>query len=150
MDGAPPQTDDENREEEQEKECLCWKCWNRSAVVVSTSDSLCAHQEAQLAREWSVQVEEALLIATWLHPLLAMASPPHKMSKLAHDAARDAQTTVQQSKQAAESSSSLPPPPSTSKRLGLTSGVDKAKVKKITLKPKRECSARSCNAPGTD
>ncbi|BGP34146.1 hypothetical protein JCM10296v2_005961 [Rhodotorula toruloides] len=70
-----------------------------------------------------------------------MASPPHKMSKLAHDAARDARTTVQQSSKAAESSSSLPPPPSTSKRLGLTSGVDKTKVKKITLKPKPRSSA---------
>lgn len=85
-----------------------------------------------------------------ISPLLAMASPPHKMSKLAHDAAKDAQAPILQSSKAAESSASLLPTPSKGKRLGLTSGVDKSKVKRITLKPKRECSVRLCRSPETD
>lgn len=67
---------------------------------------------------------------------LVMASPPHKLSKLAHTP--PVMSASSYSPSAASHKAPMPPPPSSgsSKRLGLTSGVDKSKVKKLTLKPK--------------
>ncbi|POY71627.1 hypothetical protein BMF94_5320 [Rhodotorula taiwanensis] len=65
-----------------------------------------------------------------------MASPPHKLSKLAHTP--PVMSASSYSPSAASHKAPMPPPPlsGSSKRLGLTSGVDKSKVKKLTLKPK--------------
>ncbi|GAA6006265.1 cullin family protein [Rhodotorula paludigena] len=62
-----------------------------------------------------------------------MASPPRKMSKLLHDDSCGMEPT---NGRIPRCDPALAPAPSTSKRLGLASGVDKSKVKKLTLKPK--------------
>ncbi|GAA5832696.1 hypothetical protein JCM11251_005725 [Rhodosporidiobolus azoricus] len=67
-----------------------------------------------------------------------MASPPRKMSKLHHS------PPLHNNKLASPTSGASPklpgscgaPPLASSKRLGLASGADKGKVKKLTLKPK--------------
>ncbi|GAA6062544.1 hypothetical protein JCM10212_004310 [Sporobolomyces blumeae] len=63
-----------------------------------------------------------------------MASPPHKMSKLAHDASENAPTLASSASRL--SLSTKPPPPPKSKRLGLCNGLDRTGAKKLTLKVK--------------
>ncbi|GAA5986059.1 hypothetical protein JCM10908_006388 [Rhodotorula pacifica] len=65
-----------------------------------------------------------------------MASPPHKYSKLEHSPLKMSASPTGCPSGSNSSKSAMPPPPSATKRLGLSSGVDKSKVKKITLKPR--------------
>ncbi|GAA5939450.1 cullin family protein [Sporobolomyces koalae] len=69
-----------------------------------------------------------------------MASPPHKMSKLSHDLARGSPTLAGSASKLSLNAAPAPPPESGKKRLGLSSGVDKHGVKKLTLRSKPRAS----------
>ncbi|BGP18529.1 hypothetical protein JCM10213_002958 [Rhodosporidiobolus nylandii] len=83
-----------------------------------------------------------------------MASPPHKMSKLHHSPplANTALPALASSTSklavSSASSSAASTPASTSKRLGLASGLDKGKVKKLSLKPKSTPTAPPSSSAG--
>lgn len=65
-----------------------------------------------------------------------MSSPPYKLPKLAHSPPKMPASSSSGSSGSKGVPAAAPPPPSGTKRLGLTSGVDKSKVKKVTLKPR--------------
>ncbi|GAA5889294.1 hypothetical protein JCM6882_000698 [Rhodosporidiobolus microsporus] len=68
-----------------------------------------------------------------------MASPPHKTMKLSHSPPKQPTSLPALSSKTSNSKPCDPssaPPLASSKRLGLASGGDKGKVKKLTLKPK--------------
>ncbi|GAA5882845.1 hypothetical protein JCM3774_006868 [Rhodotorula dairenensis] len=65
-----------------------------------------------------------------------MSSPPHKLSKLAHSPTKMSASPSGGPSGAKGATATVPPPPPGTKRLGLTSGLDKSKVKKLTLQPR--------------
>ncbi|BGP50287.1 hypothetical protein JCM10450v2_006203 [Rhodotorula kratochvilovae] len=69
-----------------------------------------------------------------------MTSPPHKMTKLLHS---DTAAPTSRNHSPARGIPTAAPPPSTSRRLGLASGVDKSKVRKLALASKPRAAPAS-------